>query len=413
MKTNYNILKTMGLACLIIAGFSSTSVANNCTFVNVITASKLETLYKTAGANVNNTYYDGLSASMGLKANPSGGIGPYTYQWSTQSGTISGTTNKAASLLYPSAATWVKVSITDVGANCTKMDSIFIDYVEFTCNKPSIWYYQLRNKLTKAVSCVQGTSAMRALLQTGNYVFYRNCASTSVITASSLAQNYKNAGASQANTYYLGLSATMTITASPVGGVGPFTYNWTSKSGYTLVNSKKQNAGLIYPTGPGWIKVSITDIGASCTILDSIYIDFVDFTCNKPYIWWYEVCNTTTAITSCVHGTTNLQVLLQTGNYQFGSCAPKSDLPIAQEKLKVFPNPSKTDLNISMAVLANAKGSVEIIDLKGRILYKEVVNMTAGTFEHNISTKDFSNGVYTIRIVTTGDMLSERIVIQH
>ena len=114
---------------------------------------------------------------------------------------------------------------------------------------------------------------------------------TNTFTPMETSSLYASAGADVTNTYYWGLSSGF-IKANPTGGVGPYTYSWSNSEGFTIKGSSSSKARLWYPTGPTWVKVAITDEGAGCTTEDSVYINWIDFTCNQPQIWYYQLCNT-------------------------------------------------------------------------------------------------------------------------
>jgi hypothetical protein len=229
--------------------------------------------------------------------------------------------------------------------------------------------------------------------------------------------DYDAAGANADDTYYWGLSSGK-ITANPTGGTAPYTYNWYSKDGYMVRGSSNQTARLWYPTGPTWVVVEITDDGGNgCTVKDSIYVDWVDFTCNQPLIWWYQLCDNNTNITLCVQGTSNMTSLVSTGNYSFGTCTSKSNNLTGANSinvgLMVYPNPSNDVINMNMPITNASSGRINLIDMNGRVLYAESVQLNEGTFEHYLNVSEFANGVYSIQIISDNEIFTKRIVIQH
>lgn len=62
--------------------------------------------------------------------------------------------------------------------------------------------------------------------------------------------------------------------------------------------------------------------------------------------------------------------------------------------VNIYPNPVLTEINISMANLAKDNYSFEILDLKGAILYKGILN--SGLTQ--IQLDDISTGLYMIKI---------------
>ncbi len=149
------------------------AAGGGCAFTNTLQPVMTASLYAAAGANQANMYYWGLSTGF-VKANPTGGVGPYTYSWSNSAGyAMKGVTNKKGRLYYPTGPTWMYVEITDQGAGCTIKDSIWIDWTDvFTCNpQGQLWFYVLCNSVNNTTVCVPKTRNMRDSLKTGNYYF--------------------------------------------------------------------------------------------------------------------------------------------------------------------------------------------------------------------------------------------------
>ena len=107
----------------------------------------------------------------------------------------------------------------------------------------------------------------------------------------------------------------------------------------------KKTGRLWYPTGPGWVKVDITDVGANCTITDSIWIDWVDLSngCGPAgQIWFYEMC--VNQATTCVQGYgAMLNAVL--GGATFGPCGNKNESVSYDHTdglgVNLFPNPKQ------------------------------------------------------------------------
>ena len=121
-------------------------------------------------------YYWGLSRAMPVEVTPSGGTGPYTYQWSNTAGhDLRNANGKKVRLWYPTGSFWLKVAITDVGAGCTKEDSVYINWTdEYTCNPPGqIWWYQMcrTDQNGQNSTCIHTWWNMVDSLATGNYQF--------------------------------------------------------------------------------------------------------------------------------------------------------------------------------------------------------------------------------------------------
>jgi hypothetical protein len=173
-----------------------------------------------------------------------------------------------------------------------------------------------------------------------------------------------------------------------------------------------------YPTGPQWVKVAITDVGAGCTVEDSVYIDWVDFTCNQPYIWYYQLCNTVTGVSSCVQGTWNMRNLINTGDYVFGPCgAPAKTQWSATDGstdlgVTVFPNPSNGQFSYIMSNAAEGSYSISVLDMNGRMLYSETIESKDRYTTNELDLSHLSSGMYIFKISNEQTTVAERLVIQ-
>ena len=234
------------------------------------------------------------------------------------------------------------------------------------------------------------------------------CAASNTFSPIAMNATFAAAGANQPNTYYWGLS-TGYIEANPSGGIGPYTYQWSSKAGYTIKGDTKQRARMWYPTGPQWVKVEITDVGASCTFEDSIYIDWIDFTCNHPFIWYYELCDNTTNTTVCMQGTANMRNAIASGNYSFGPClVPKSNGSTQIAGIKLYPNPANNVINVASQFDYSSPATLEIVDLNGKLLQTSLVDISEGVFEYSLNVGNLTNGMYMIRLSTDREVIVER-----
>jgi hypothetical protein len=223
---------------------------------------------------------------------------------------------------------------------------------------------------------------------------------------------YYAAGANDCNTYYWGLS-TGTMKAQPAGGAAPYTYFWYSKSGYIIKNNTSQKARLWYPTGPTWIVVEITDAN-QCMIKDSVFVNWVDYTCGG--IWDYELCDINTATTTCVQGTVAMRNLVCTGNYTFGPCVPKNGASIntpTKLEVSVFPNPSSGMFTYTIANDESKNFNVNVYDLHGRVLYTRIVTNNGDSYTtQELDLGSLSAGIYLLRIEGENTNAVERIIIQ-
>jgi hypothetical protein len=243
------------------------------------------------------------------------------------------------------------------------------------------------------------------------------CPITNSFGAIWIRSDYKAAGASDPQTYYWGLS-NGTITARPKNGIGPYTYQWSSSEGYTIINDTQKQARLLSPTGPQWVTVKITDVGSGCSIEDSVYINWVDFTCNQPSVWFYELCNTITNTTSCVQGTLNMRNLINTGDYVFGPCGvPKrgedfSNSGGSELIFKTFPNPSDGNYSYTVSGITEGEFTTELYDLNGRILFTESFSSSSESITRQVDVEGVAPGSYFMRVtVNNNESVVQKVMI--
>jgi hypothetical protein len=76
--------------------------------------------------------------------------------------------------------------------------------------------------------------------------------------------------------------------------------------------------------------------------------------------------------------------------------------------ISIYPNPANTQINIS---LDNAiqSGSVEIYNMIGELIYQSSLNDRT----MSISTAQWTDGLYAVRILTSAGMISKSFAISH
>lgn len=239
-----------------------------------------------------------------------------------------------------------------------------------------------------------------------------NCDANIILSTKPYNTLYQNAGASQQQTYYWGLGAGLPITAEVVGGQGPFSYSWQSQNSFniTYYPNKPNRATLWYPTGPDWVYVTVTDLSTGCTVQDSVFVDWADVTCNQPYLWWYQLCNTQTNTITCVKGTTNMQALLQTGNYVFYPCnTQKSTETIeAVSEIKVMPNPNSGSFVVSLGSNNQDCRYIEILDMSGKRIYFIDVGVDIKEIPIQLNNKP---GIYLLKLHFENYLFTEKIIL--
>jgi Secretion system C-terminal sorting domain len=81
-------------------------------------------------------------------------------------------------------------------------------------------------------------------------------------------------------------------------------------------------------------------------------------------------------------------------------------------KLNISPNPASSNATMRFRIERSASADIIIADLSGKIVSQRKINLQSG--ENNISLPELAkltNGVYSIKLVTEGEVITDRIVV--
>lgn len=79
--------------------------------------------------------------------------------------------------------------------------------------------------------------------------------------------------------------------------------------------------------------------------------------------------------------------------------------------LSVYPNPASEILHVSFDLSDDNTASVQMIDLRGQMVFNESVSGSL-SYKTDINTSLFTKGIYTLRIITSGETLNKKVVIE-
>jgi hypothetical protein len=249
-----------------------------------------------------------------------------------------------------------------------------------------------------------------------------NCPpATIALTAGGLNALWVNAGASNPNTFYYGVTNALRVNATIVGGVGPYTYVWSSTGGASTLMPRAYypptSIDLFEPTGPVTVTLTITDQN-NCTYSGSINMGWSDeFFCNhlnyKPWTWYLNMCRGGQD-TCMTWADARIALRANPPTATLGSCnnvPAKTDLVSNVTSFSVYPNPSSGLFILEMPIAANTSGTVTVMDVNGRALYAERLTMQEGMLYHSIDLGALPNGIYVVRVATENEFATERIQI--
>jgi hypothetical protein len=80
--------------------------------------------------------------------------------------------------------------------------------------------------------------------------------------------------------------------------------------------------------------------------------------------------------------------------------------------IKLFPNPSSSEINISFIQQGNSSIKINIINPEGQIVYSEQNALFKGNYNKNINLESFAKGIYFLQIISDKETLNKKIIIE-
>jgi hypothetical protein len=81
--------------------------------------------------------------------------------------------------------------------------------------------------------------------------------------------------------------------------------------------------------------------------------------------------------------------------------------------ISTFPNPANDRLNLSTGGSFQGNVSVTISDLLGHTVYSELIEDPNQNVIHTISTRDFSEGIFTLKVASGKGSVTRKIIVKH
>jgi len=91
---------------------------------------------------------------------------------------------------------------------------------------------------------------------------------------------------------------------------------------------------------------------------------------------------------------------------------PTIDEVLAQSII-VSPNPADDFINISIADIETDEISYQLVDMTGRVLLRDVVDINSSVTDLELTTTDIVDGTYTISMQTDQGSIAKRIIVVH
>ena len=90
---------------------------------------------------------------------------------------------------------------------------------------------------------------------------------------------------------------------------------------------------------------------------------------------------------------------------------------IASNKLntnvKVYPNPANEELKVELGASAAQNTTVELVDLKGKVIFKEEVPSLLENGILTLNVSSLQNGLYVVRTISGDDIKTTKVNIAH
>ncbi|UTW68060.1 T9SS type A sorting domain-containing protein [bacterium SCSIO 12643] len=80
--------------------------------------------------------------------------------------------------------------------------------------------------------------------------------------------------------------------------------------------------------------------------------------------------------------------------------------------LSIYPNPNDGTFKVKIQVQKSGAGTLTIVDMAGRRVVRQVINLSKGLNEIDISGTGVQNGVYIVQIQVGGQLLREKLIVR-
>jgi len=375
------------------------------------------------------------AADGSVSATVTGGVGPYSYAWST------GATSSTVTGLGPGS---YSVTVTDA-AGCAASGSV-------TLTEPSVVSL---STISSSYACGYGVSCFGALDGSATASVSGGCApynyswssGASTATATGLGAGTYSVTVSDANgctvsgsvtitsptplladagptaIVYVGYgpSACATLNASASGGCPPYSYSWST--GATTAST------LVCPTAPTTYTVTITDANG-CSSSDDVYVCTVDVVCghnnDKVLVCKIPPGNPDNPHTICI-APDAVPAHLATGSY-LGPCGSVPTCPLIGPSARpdfsgviaelgsvfeVFPNPFMGSFSINYSG-NSGNASIMIYDAMGRMIQDytgSIRDNDEGSFTFDASA--LPGAFYQVVLRENNQIIKSVIVMKH
>ena len=370
-------------------------------------------------------------SSVQLNASAPGAV---SYAWSPATGL--NFTNIANPIANPTLTTTYVVAITN-GSGCIDNDTIIVTVVplpspSITASGPTSFCTGGSVVLTSAVATsylwsTPATTQSITVNTSGTYTVTitngTGCSATATQTVTVFSLPPIDAGPN--DSVCLSTNANLLATGgvsyvwSPAASLGsPLTAATTAgptvTTTYTVVGTatggcSNTDSVTIYVLGnPGLPSIS--------EVFDSIMCSPSYF----AYQWYYNGLPISGATTQNYNFTLNgnyyVMVFNNLGCSTVSAVITINDVGISENAnaslLSIYPNPTSNNFTLEFNLAKASQMKINVINIRGQIIYSEDVNASAGIYKKKISLGENANGIYYLQIITNENLVTKKIIKQ-
>lgn len=95
-----------------------------------------------------------------------------------------------------------------------------------------------------------------------------------------------------------------------------------------------------------------------------------------------------------------------------GTAGIDNDSEHSTTSVKLFPNPTESTSQLQLNFEDKAETSIEISDIKGRVVEKLALGEFSGEFIHDIDVQDWAKGVYIVKVQHGSDKTIQKLIVE-
>lgn len=197
------------------------------------------------------------------------------------------------------------------------------------------------------------------------------------------------------------------------------------ESGFAYNNRPTSLTGkwqhMIYGNSQGFIQITFTrwdaginkqiPVGSGMVTLSGMAMSWANFSIPISYIDNNNPDSCIIVMSASGNSPTDKDYLWL-DNLTFSGTTGINNLDKSIIELSVFPNPTNEILNVNVALKTSQVAMIQLIDLRGKVVLTNNLEMTNGMSNQSISIKDFDKGTYLLKVVSDENSEIKKIIIE-